>query len=263
MTPETDRLPGRHEGSGPPLLLVHGLGTCWQTWAPTLSRLTRHHEVSAVDLPGSAGTPPLEDPTVAAFADALEAHLDALGWQRCHLAGNSLGGLLALELARRQRALTTTLFAPLGMAVGWEDAWWRGVFRVTFGLAGALGPWWVALSGRSSVRTPPLHLMVSRPRQLDETLATTVASSFARASCGRTVLERLDEETTIARLEEVSCPVTIAWGTRDRILVPRQGPRFRRAMPHARLVRLPGLGHVPMLDGPELCTEVVLATVAT
>ncbi|HET6633571.1 MAG TPA: alpha/beta hydrolase, partial [Streptomyces sp.] len=54
----------------------------------------------------------------------------------------------------------------------------------------------------------------------------------------------------------------VAWGARDRLLLPRQGPRAARLMPHADLVRLPGCGHVPMNDDPALVARVVLDTVA-
>lgn len=263
MTVDPRRLPGHHEGIGAPLLLVHGLGTGWRTWAPMLPRLARHHEVSAVDLPGFGQSPPVADPTVAELADALEEHLDALGWQRCHVSGNSLGGLLALELARRQRTLTVTAFAPMGMAVGWEAAWSLAVLRTTDLLADGLGGCWVAMAHAGPVRDTALGLMLARPREVEEELATHVTSSFAHASSSGAVLDRLPQQTTTARLGEITCPVTIAWGTEDRIMLPRQGPRFRRAMPHARLVRLRGLGHVPMIDGPDVCCDVLLATLAT
>ncbi len=59
---------------------------------------------------------------------------------------------------------------------------------------------------------------------------------------------------------EVAVPVTVAWGTRDRILVPRQADRARRQLPHARHVPLPRAGHVPMYDEPALVAELIMET---
>src|SRR3954469_17571642 len=72
----------------------------WRRWKPLLPMLTDRHDVIAVDLPGFGTAPPLADrtPTAAGLADAVEAELDRLGLGRVHVAGNSLGGWIALEL---------------------------------------------------------------------------------------------------------------------------------------------------------------------
>jgi pimeloyl-ACP methyl ester carboxylesterase len=102
------------EGVGDPLLLIHGLGLSWSSWNPVLPILTRAHDVLALDLPGFGTAPPLRDqtPTVAALADAIEAELERSGLDRVHVAGNSLGGWIALELARRGRATSAVALSP-------------------------------------------------------------------------------------------------------------------------------------------------------
>ena len=101
------RLHHHREGEGQPLALLHGIGSRWQMWRPVLPALAAEHDVVALDLPGfgaspmpPAGTPAGVDSLCALVADFL----DELGLDRPHLAGNSLGGLIALELARRGRA---------------------------------------------------------------------------------------------------------------------------------------------------------------
>src|SRR4051812_50079885 len=88
-------------------MLIHGLGLTWRSWRPVLPALHDFHEVAAVDLPGFGAAPSLGDrtrPTPEALADALEAELDALGWGRPALVGNSPRGWLAPQLPRPPRA---------------------------------------------------------------------------------------------------------------------------------------------------------------
>src|SRR5689334_17801657 len=98
----------RHRGgSGPPLVLIHGLGLTWRSWLPVLGALEAHHDVVALDLPGFGASPPLPadvSPTPRALADRVVAELDRLGLDTPALAGNSLGGWVALQLAARGRA---------------------------------------------------------------------------------------------------------------------------------------------------------------
>ncbi len=103
-------------GSGEPLVLIHGIGHTWRGWKPMLPELERRFDVLAVDLPGSR---PLGsrcrrsvDSTPEALADAVEREMLGAGFDTAHIAGNSLGGWIALELARRGRARTVTAISP-------------------------------------------------------------------------------------------------------------------------------------------------------
>lgn len=109
------------EGSGEPWVLIHGCGASLGCWAPVLPALAVRHEVLAVDLPGFGDTPPLPagvPSTVPALVDAVEGQFDALGLKSVHVAGNSMGGWIALELARRGRARSVVAIAPAGLAGG-------------------------------------------------------------------------------------------------------------------------------------------------
>ena len=88
-------------GSGPPLVLLHGVGHRRQAWGAVLDRLTPHRDVILVDLPGHGGSPPLQEglPLVDALLGPVTELLGELGVERPHVAGNSLGGRLALEAA--------------------------------------------------------------------------------------------------------------------------------------------------------------------
>src|SRR5438034_3071201 len=102
-------------GAGPPLLLIHGFSATWHAWAPIAAALSSDFDVLAPTLPGHSGGAPLDPPkTIAGLSDRVEALLDEVGWPEPHVAGFSLGGWLALELAKRGRARSVTAIAPAG-----------------------------------------------------------------------------------------------------------------------------------------------------
>ena len=99
--------PSHRGGSGPPLALLHGFLDTWRTWELVLPHLERHHDVLAPTLVGHAGGPALDDElTHDVLPDALERAMDEAGFETAHIAGNSLGGYLALQLASRGLPLT-------------------------------------------------------------------------------------------------------------------------------------------------------------
>ncbi|MGV9881581.1 alpha/beta fold hydrolase [Streptomyces sp. NPDC003006] len=249
-------------GAGEPLLLLHGIGHHRQAWDPVVDILAAEHDVIAVDLPGFGESPALPDgltyglPTVV---PALGAMCDALEIERPHVAGNSLGGLLALELGREKLVRSVTALSPGGF---WSAAERRYAFGTLLAMrqGARLLPLPVIerLSGTAAGRAALTSTIYARPGRrspdavVAETLALRHATGFgATLTAGREVLFR-DDVTGL--------PVTVAWGTRDRLLLRRQGIRAKHIIPGARLVRLPGCGHVPMNDDPALVARVILDT---
>ena len=230
-------------------MLLHGIGLNLRTWLPVLPALERIHDVVALDLPGFAGSPPLPDgiaSTVPALADAVERVIDDLGLDSPHLAGNSLGGWIALELARRGRARSVVALSPAGMWTEREIAYARrnlDLQRMGARLLAAGRVLTRTAAGRTALMwaqmRPAVACRARRGRLPDPGVATAPGwrSSTGRPGAGR-------------RGEQVRCPVLIAWGTLDTVLLARQGPRFVRRIPNAELRPLPGLGHVPMSDDP-------------
>ncbi|WMD07363.1 alpha/beta fold hydrolase [Streptomyces sp. FXY-T5] len=247
-------------GSGEPLLLLHGIGHHRQAWEPVIPALAAERDVIAVDLPGCGDSPALPDgmahdlPTMSAV---LKAFFGALDIERPHVAGNSLGGLLALDLARAELVRSVTALSPAGF---WNDAERRYAFTVLSTMrqiARRLPPPVVERLARPALgRTLLTSTIYARPGRrspeavVAETLALARAQGFSETlRSGRTVQFTDDI---------VGTPVTVAWGSRDRLLIPRQGVRAKGVIPRARLVRLPGCGHVPMNDDPALVARVVL-----
>src|SRR5215218_4013886 len=111
-------------GEGEPLVLLHGIGTTRDDFVPVRAQLAAEYEVLTVDLPGHGQSPSLRArPTVSALTDIVGADLDALGHPRVHLLGNSLGARIALELARRRRALSVVAISPSGLNLPLERAY--------------------------------------------------------------------------------------------------------------------------------------------
>src|SRR5215207_2278404 len=106
-------------GSGEPLLLIHGTGSHWQACEPVLNTLAVHHDVIAVDLPGHGGSEPTPSgtpPTAKGFAPLISAFLrEELGIDSAHVAGNSMGGWTALEMAKLGHTRSVTALCPAGL----------------------------------------------------------------------------------------------------------------------------------------------------
>ncbi|MFN3602951.1 MAG: alpha/beta fold hydrolase, partial [Dietzia sp.] len=89
-------------GNGSPLLLVHGLGAGWRSWEPIIDELAASREVIAVDLPGFGESAPLDgEVSIATLADAVSGFIEEQGLDGVSTAGQSMGGRIVLELARR------------------------------------------------------------------------------------------------------------------------------------------------------------------
>jgi pimeloyl-ACP methyl ester carboxylesterase len=239
-------------GHGEPLVLVHGIGHTWRGWRPMLPLLEPSFDVLAVDLPGFGHSPPLPsgiEPTAEALADAVERELDAAGFDTAHVAGNSLGGWIALVLARRGRARTVTAISPAGLAHARERGWGRGVLLAMRWMARAL-PAPEPLLRNPVTRTLLAGPAMARPWRADPADLAEQAELYGQAPGFLATLGPTLEDQ-VAGLPAIRCPVLILWGTRDLILLPRQARRFERLVPGAELRYLKGLGHTPMSDDPQ------------
>jgi pimeloyl-ACP methyl ester carboxylesterase len=255
-------------GDGPPLVLLHGVGHRWQAWEPVLDALARHRTVIAVDLPGHGDSPPLEPgldgrpvvgrAAVQSMADAVFALLDELGLDRPHLAGNSLGGGLALLAGASGRAATVTALSPAGFwSARWQFPYARAVFNGAQ-VTGAALRWLIPSLARSAPGRAVLDAaFVASPARMSPEQAVDDAYAFFRARDA--VAAVLRERVAFTETVPPDVPVTIAWGSKDRLLPPAQARVARARVPHATHLDLPGCGHVPMTDNPGLVVSVLLA----
>ncbi|MFG2222402.1 alpha/beta fold hydrolase [Streptomyces sp. NPDC048644] len=251
------------KGAGEPIVLLHGVGHHLQAWRPVCDILAASHEVIALDLPGFGVSPALPGGTsygLESVLPLLTAAFAELGVERPHVVGNSLGGLLALELGRAGAVRSVTALSPAGFWTPAERRYAFGLLRGMRAGARALPEPVVAALARSAVgRVALTGGIYAHPgrRSADAVAAETRALREA-PGFGPTLRAGRGVRFT-GDVPDV--PVTIAWGSRDRLLPRRQGVRAKSAIPGARLVRLPGCGHVPMNDDPALVTRVVLGTV--
>jgi pimeloyl-ACP methyl ester carboxylesterase len=238
-------------GAGPPLLLLHALGTDRRMWGPVLDRLAAEHDVIALDLPGFGGSPQLAasvDPTPADLARAVAAFLPALGVERPHVAGNSLGGWVGLELALAGQARSVTAIAPAGL---WPQPLLprRSQARA---LARALRPVLPLLVRTARGRRAALSGSIAHPERVPPRAALQLVRAYANAP-GFDAVNAGMRAGRFADLGRVRVPVTLAWPDRDRLV-----SRPRVLPPGLHEVILRGCGHMPTWDDPEQVARVIL-----
>jgi pimeloyl-ACP methyl ester carboxylesterase len=250
----------RH-GVGEPLVLLHGLGHHRQAWDEVVPLLADERETIAMDLPGFGQSPDL-DPAVPRDLETAVAWLAtvfaALDVERPHVVGHSLGGLIALRLGQAGLVRSVTAIAPAGF---WTDTERRYTYTVlTMARHGvrllpdeAMGRLVGTVAGRAFLTGT---LYGESGLWAPETVMTALRT--LRDSEAFTATLRAGRAPGLFTGDIPDVPVTIAWGTRDRLLPPRQAARVKAKIPHARLVPLPGCGHVPMIDAPELAARVIL-----
>ncbi|MFI6938921.1 alpha/beta fold hydrolase [Streptomyces sp. NPDC050418] len=253
----------RRAGAGDPLLLLHGIGHHHQAWDPVFGILAAERDVIAVDLPGFGASPALPDGLaydLAGVVPVLAALCTALDIERPHVVGNSLGGLLALEMGREKLVRSVTALSPAGF---WTEAERRYAFGTLLAMHRGASllprPAIERLARSAAGRAALTSTIYARPGRrspeavVAETRALREATGFHQTlAAGRTV--QLRDTFT---MDTDAIPVTIAWGSRDRLLLRRQGIRAKQTLPGARLVRLPGCGHVPHGDEPALVARVI------
>jgi pimeloyl-ACP methyl ester carboxylesterase len=246
------------EGEGPPLVLLAGIGSSGEAWNAVVPRLAREREVWRVDLPGfgrSEPFPPGDPCGLEALTDAAQHFFAEAGLERPHVAGNSLGGAVGLELGCRDAVASVTALSPAGFAGAPGEFFAARSLHATYWLCGKLRPVAPKLFRRPGLRRLLMAQMFARPQNL------TPGEAYANVV---TLLDGKGFLDTLAALDghrfegEIRVPVTIAWGTRDGLLLPSQALRARKLLPNARHLWLHGCGHVPMSDDPEQVARVLL-----
>ena len=247
-------------GSGPPLVLFHGIGHRRQAWDAVLDRLTPHRDVIAVDLPGHGESPPLDlagRPPADVLAESVTALFDELGLDRPHVGGNSLGGYIALAAAQRGRTASVTALSPAGF---WrstsELGYVKGVFASMQFLAPRLQRAAPRLTRGTAGRAVMYSTIVAHPSRMSPEQALGDAAAFLAARPAMNAI--LSAAAPFTGQVPAGVPVTIGWGSKDRLLSPHEAVLARQRVPHARFIRLPGCGHVPMTDDPALVARVLL-----
>lgn len=237
-------------GQGPPLVLLHPLGADRHVWDPLRAALSARRELITVDLPGFGESPALtgQTPTPRALAAAVADHLTAIGVERPHVGGNSLGGWVALELGLSGVAGGVTGIAPAGL---WPEPLVPKA-AIAHHLARTLGPLARWCAGTGAGRSVLLSSAAAHPRRVPAAAARQLVSAYAAAPD----FVRVNDAMRAGRfegLERIRCPVTLVWPDHDRLI--------RRPVwvpDRIRNVVLTDAGHMPMWDAPEALADVLL-----
>jgi pimeloyl-ACP methyl ester carboxylesterase len=249
------------QGEGPPLVLLHGiLGSerMWRRVVPLLA--TRHDTIAPTALGHRGGSAARIRPArIAHVVDDAERMLDRLGLATVHLAGNSMGGWVALELARRGRARSVCAFSPAGcwQAAPAPDA------RASRSLRRAIrdtrrGRFLLPLLARSRrFRRWAMRLTVAH----GDRITASELIDLARDVLGCSIADDLLGTPEALGPLESGCPVTVAWSEKDRVFpIDKFGDQARALVSGARYLVLADTGHVPMLEAPDLVAKTVLET---
>jgi pimeloyl-ACP methyl ester carboxylesterase len=246
-------------GEGEPLLLVHGTGGSRMHWKPVVEPLSARREVLLVDLPGhgaSAPVPPGVDHTPIGYSELLGRMLDELGLESVHVAGNSVGGWTALELAKRGRTRSVVAIGPAGLWARRDP--WRCVFALwsQHRMARAFG--WAAppLLRKPIGRALLMSGTVGKPKQMPVEDAIEMARVYAATPGFKQHLSQT-RRARFAGGKAIEAPTTLAWGEKDRLL-PAKARLLDELPANVRKVELPGCGHLPMWDDPELVARTIL-----
>jgi pimeloyl-ACP methyl ester carboxylesterase len=254
--------PFHRGGSGTPLVCLHGFTDTWRTWQLVIERLERRHDVLALTLPGHTGGPPLPaEASASGMADAVERLLDDAGIGTAHLAGNSLGGFIALQIAARGRAHTVTALAPAG---GWRPGSRSAAdmlrsFPSMQSQARKALPQLDELVATPQGRRRATELVVEHGDRLPPDLVSHMVLGLAACPGVEALTAAALSQPWQLDAERVGCPVRIVWGLEDRVLRwPRAAVRYREEwLPHADWVELEGVGHCPQLDAPVATAELI------
>jgi pimeloyl-ACP methyl ester carboxylesterase len=252
-------------GSGEPVVLLHGFTGAWHHWRPVLGELVARYEVIAPTLAGHDGGPPwpADEPiTFATATDSCERLLDDLGVGSAHLVGNSMGGGVALELAKRGRARSVVALAPGG---GWRDGDGEAkrlarLFARQLRMMRATSRRLPLLMRRPGSRRLALRDVMRHGELMAPADAVDFAFSALRCSVSEQVIEALTADRSLALhdLDRIQCPVVLASPQFDRILpAEKHAPRYRREIPGVQARTLPGCGHVPMWDATRLVVKII------
>jgi len=250
-------------GTGPPVLLLHGLGATKASFLPTVAALADHHRAIAIDLPGHGDSAkPLRAPYHAKyFAGAVVAVLDALGLDRADVVGNSMGGRVALELGLRHpdRVRRLVLLAP---SLAWlRDRPWAPLLRLVPPQLGALQPAPRPLVEAIVRRSIPGGAEGWTAAGVDEFLRSYLTpngrAAFYAAARNIYLEEPHGPKGFWTRLPALETPSLFVWGRHDQLVPLRFADHVRRAVPAARHLEL-HCGHVPQLEKPKQTHDAIL-----
>jgi pimeloyl-ACP methyl ester carboxylesterase len=245
-------------GTGPVLLLIHGMAGTFENWRAVIEPLARHHTVVAPDLPGHGGSAPgAGDYSIGALAAGLRDLLIALDHERATLVGHSLGGGIAMQFSYQFPEMTERLVLVSSGGLGPEvspvlraaalpgaDVFIAGTAAPVRRAGAAIG------RGLATVGLRPNADVAEVVRGYASLVNPDRRAAFLATL--RSVIDRGGQRVLAGdRLYLAEgMPVLIVWGARDPIIPVRHGEQAHQAIPGSRLEIFDGIGHLPQLEAP-------------
>ncbi len=242
----------------PALILLHGMGASLHTWEPWARALDNSFRVIRFDLPGHGLTPPdpAGDYSETRSHEILAALMDSLGVVRATLIGNSMGGRIAWSFAAAQpeRVEKLVLISPDGFASPGFAYDTPADVPASLGLMRYVLPRWML---RMTLAPAYADAAV-----MTDSLATRYHDFLLAPGARDAMLERMRQTVLtdpVPRLRRIQAPTLLLWGELDAMIPISNAQDYLDAMPNARLVRLPGLGHLPFEESPTMTVRPVRA----
>jgi pimeloyl-ACP methyl ester carboxylesterase len=246
------------------MVLLHGIGSSRRAWDPVVPALARRFDVLAVDLPGFGDSAPLTagiEPSPAALAATVAEFLDELGVAAPHVVGNSLGGWVALEFAHTRPVASLTLLSPAGLWRGRTPRYDRASLRASRWLARHAAGLLCRLADHRLGRILILGQTHGRPSRMTAEQAREAIRAMRTATGFDAALDATATRRFL-RGAAIDAPVTVAFGSRDRLLLRRQSRHLDQLPPGTHVVELPRCGHVPMSDDPAAVAALIIDSAA-
>lgn len=252
--------------SAPPVLLLHGLGASKASWLTVVPQLARHHRVIAIDLPGFGATSkPRGRYDAPWFAKHVLSFMEVTGLHDTLVAGNSMGGRVAMELAMREPRMVRAIACLCPVAAFYERPflWAARMARPEAGIFAARLP--------RAYLAEQLRRLFSDPKRLhddwyeaaiDDFLQTwrrpTARMAFLASLKNIYVEEPAGDAGFWARLAKLKVPALYVYGRQDVLISPRFGGRVAKALPTAKVEVWDDCGHAPQLEHPARTAETML-----
>ncbi len=251
-------------GEGAPLVLLHALGESVLDWQWVLSALARSYRVYAPDLPGFGGSAkPVADYSPVFFARFAAAFLDALEIEHGAVAGNSLGGLIALRLALSEPERVSALCLIDSVGLGQEASWSLRLPSIP-GSGDMAALWSKTPLGATQRAWLKAQLLFARPERapagwMNEQCRLAQLPGFMEAALAalRAQLDLGGQREVLDQLPRLEIPTLIVWGESDRILPVSQAREAVARLKQGTLELIPDCGHLPQVEQPDYFVNVL------
>lgn len=248
----------RDEGTGFPVLLVHGTSSSLHTFDGWAAELKKSYRVLRFDLPGFglSGQMPGNIYDMRKYLDVINDFLQKMNVEKCHIAGSSLGGWFVWEFALRFPARVSKMI--LIDAAGFIN---MEKLPVIYKIARMAAGRWLFLCARNRfLFSMFLKGVYGNFRNVDKNVVDRYYDLFFRKENLEAFihLAKADPVSNIDKLSDINAPTLIIWGDRDRWVSIGDGYRFQKYLPDARIRVYDGLGHIPMEEDPEITVRDVI-----